>query len=478
MIFKVIFQVLKSYGKGIVKHVLSAKPSFANLAKKGKQIAENSKSITNAIGNDSKKLIKEKLNFGSKISEKIRNSRDKLFSEALGIDAKSIFEKRRAINQLKKTGATLQEILEFEREYGLDPKKAKSEYNSIHKKDIKRDTISLPDINESELVELDADGPVGVLADYMFKLTKSADKNSTIHSIETLKSIAELDENLLSDNNDILNNLFDAVDESNLMNANNVTDVKKEVIKAAKLSSDISEKIAEMSQEQSENILQGIDNIAAIVKDYHNVAGQKMDMLASLSEIAKEEPEEDNSHSFMDLIKTQSLIVDMLSESKKNPMDIVRDFEMAMNEVARDVGQQVGFAVTLFKDALDTIIKSHPFAGKILQPISDIFAEMVGLPKSGEGEKKEENNGNLIGAKNVSVYGGGENKYNISQTVETDIADKITAENSKTVEKTTEKTVEKEKPEVHLIESNAVKNVVQKKEDRRPSMPNKTGGAI
>lgn len=388
MLPQILTKMLSSLGKSIFKRVLSPKQLFQNLVKKGNQFGKNANDFTKAIQNDSKKFLKDKLNFKSKMSDFFQNKVAQLTDKTLGINSKATFERHKYINKLKKTGASIVEILEFEKEYGLDPDRAKAEYNKLVVPKIERDPLKEPDIPEEELPTLPEEA--GVLGEYISRAWSSLSKTNNLHSKETIKTLVELDENMSSDNKQLLDGLIDSLDESNLMSAKNSEEVQRQVAMASQLSTRIQEQIAEMTEEQSSAIADGFKNIEESIRLYSENQGQRIDMLGTLSTMAKEEPEEDDSHSFAELMKGNSLIVDLVSQSQKSPMEIMQSFDQAMNDFAQDIGKEVGFYGGLAWGMLDQIIKKYPAGDFLLGGVRDMLGTLLGIDPKGENKEEPE----------------------------------------------------------------------------------------
>ena len=391
MLPQMIMTMLKSLGKSVFKRVLSPKQLFQNLVKKGNQFGKNANDFTKAIQNDSKKFLKDKLNFKSKISDFFQEKVSQLTDKTLGINSKATFERHKYINKLKKTGASIAEILEFEKEYGLDPDRAKAEYNKLVVPKTERDPLKEPDIPEEELPTLPEEA--GVLGEYISRAWSSLSKTNNLHSKETIKTLVELDENMSSDNKQLLDGLIDSLDESNLMAANNSEEIQRQVAMASQLSTKIQEQIADMTEEQSQAIADGFKNIEESIRLYSETQGQRIEMLGTLATMAKEEPEEDNSHSFAELMKGNSLIVDLVSQSQKSPAEILQSFDQAMNDFVQDIGKEIGFYGGLVWGMLDMVAKKpwgNPIVKALTGPLRDMLGTLLGISPDDKPEEEQE----------------------------------------------------------------------------------------
>lgn len=389
MLPQMIISMLRSFGKSIFKNVLSPKTLFTNLVKKGTQFGKNANDFTKAIQNDTKKFLKDKLNFKSNISTFFQDQVEKLTNKALGINSRATIERHKYINRLKKTGASIVEILEFEKEYGLDPNRAKAEYNKLVVPRIDKKAIKEPEIEEESLPEVPEE--LGVLGQYISKAWSSLSKAGSLHSKDTIKTIIQLDENMSSENKQLLDGLIDSMDESNLMSANNSEEVQRQVAMASQLSSRVQEEIAKMTSEQSTAISEGFKNIEESIKLYAENQGQRIDMLGALSEMAVEEPEEETQgYSFAELMRGNSLIVDLISQSQKNPMEILQSFDQAMNEFVKDIGKEVGFYGGIVWGMLDASIKRWPAGEWLLGGVRDMLGNLIGISPEAESEEQQE----------------------------------------------------------------------------------------
>lgn len=466
---QILISLGKSFGKQFVKHILSPKKLFQNLVKRGKGSIKNMGNLADSALKDGKKLLKKKLNFKDNISSYLDKKKTEFTDKVLGINSKATYQRHKAINQLKKAGASVAEILEFEKEYSLDPDKAKAEYHKlVRPKEKSKEKREAPDYEE-DLPRLEGDA--GVLGDYVSKAWSSLSKSNNLHSKDAIQAIIDLDDSMDQGNKDILNDLLDAMDESNLMQADNAEQVQRQVAIAAQASANMQEKIAEISKQQTEGLNENINNIGEMVKMYSESTGSRIDMLGELSKMATEKEEPDNSNSFADLLKGNSLMVDLVSQSQKSPVELLKSFDDVIRGMVQDFGKDVGFYGKLAYDSLKSASKFFSLDA-LAKPLLDMLASLLGIDTDDTSEdiKDEDVNTNLTARSAVISKSGMKSEKKAQEVLELEQQEEVVVDTPKEVPK--EQTVQNNTNIVQTNIDNSSNHVVTKRKDVFGPPPN------